>query len=189
MKENKIAEIVDKYLKWLIDNHLNKLPIEISIEMADINQDVNEEWRTWFPIKSTVTDEDIIAFESLIAHKLPEDYKIFLKHKHFYELYITNQVSLCSHPIGSWKQKLSEMIFEGYPTEFLIDKGLIPFAGWSDWGLLCFNTNDSKKNYDYSIVLWNHDSPDSFEYQYENFMSMLLSLDSKLDEFEDSDDD
>lgn len=38
-----------------------------------------------------------------------------------------------------------EMIFDVYPTEFLIEKGYVSFAEWSDWGLLCFDTNRNNK--------------------------------------------
>jgi SMI1-KNR4 cell-wall len=185
MKENRIAEIVDKHLQWLIDNQLNQLPGEIHEEMSDRNQDPSEEWRIWFPIKSKVTNDEIKEFENLISHKLPEDYKTLLKYKHFYELYITNDLSFCSHPIDTWRYKLSQLIFGGYPTEFLIDKGLIPFANWSDWGHLCFNTNDTKNGFDYPIVLWDHEVAEKFENKYANFMDMLIKLDS-LEKFDQS---
>ncbi|HEV8512419.1 MAG TPA: SMI1/KNR4 family protein, partial [Cyclobacteriaceae bacterium] len=138
MKEQAIRSIIDTYLKKRVDIELNKLPIQIEIEMSDPNQDKTEEWRIWHPIDSKVTDSEIEEIQDRIGHKLPDDYKTFLKHKHFYELHIS-QVSFCRHPVNTWRAQLTKMIFEGYPTEYLIEKGYIPFADWSDWGLLCFD--------------------------------------------------
>jgi hypothetical protein len=50
-----------------------------------------------------------------------------------------------------------ELIYEGHPREFLIDKGHLPFADWSEWGLLCFDTNVDDGSHNYPIVLWDHE--------------------------------
>ena len=171
-----MEKVIDKYLNDLIIHGLNKTVGDVVLEMADPNQAREEEWRIWNPIRSTVTDQEIEAFQSRIGHKLPESYKRFLKHKHFYELYI-GELSFCTHPPGIWRTSLSEMIFEGYPREYLFDKGRIPFADWSDWGHLCFDTSAECKDNDYPIVLWDHDQSDEFEYKYQNFESMLFELD------------
>lgn len=176
-----MEKIIDKYLDELISIELNKLPGEIVPEMSDPNQDKNEEWRIWNPIQSRVTDEEIEEFESRLGYKLPESYKKFLKHKHFYELQI-GECSFCEHPSGIWRASLSEMIFDGYPREFLIDTGRIPFANWSDWGLLCFDTTVENHNNDYSIVLWDHEVFDEFEPKYSNFNNMIIELDKEVNE-------
>lgn len=58
-----------------------------------------------------------------------------------------------------------------------IDKGIIPFAHWSDWGMLCFDASEDKPNNEYPIVLWDHETADQFEKKYENFEQMLEQLD------------
>jgi hypothetical protein len=173
-----MEDIIDKYLKKTIDVGLNKLPTEIEPEMANSNQDKNEEWRTWFPIPSKVLDEEINDYENYIGHKFPESYKRFLKHKHFYELMIS-ECEFCEHPVNSWRASLTEMIFEGFPREFLIDKGRIPFANWSDWGLLCFDTSAAKSDNEYAIVLWDHERSDEFKPKYESFEQMIYQLDKE----------
>ncbi len=173
-----MEKIIDKYLDQLISIELNKLPGEIVPEMSDPDQEKNEEWRIWNPIQSKVTDEEIEEFESRLGHKLPESYKKFLKYKHFYELQI-GECSFCEHPAGIWRASLSEMIFDGYPREFLIDAGRIPFANWSDWGLLCFDTTAENQNNDYPIVLWDHEIFDEFEPKYSNFDNMIIELDKE----------
>jgi hypothetical protein len=77
VKEQKIKNIIDIYLKELVDIELNKLPRQIETEMSDPNQDKNEEWHVWFPIDSKVTDSEIKEIESRIGYILPDDYKTF----------------------------------------------------------------------------------------------------------------
>jgi len=176
MKEKSIKEIIDTYLKKWVDAGINNHPIPIEDEMADPLQDKTEEWRTWFPITSSVTDFEIEDFEKQIGRMLPEDYKILLKHKHFYDLHIS-EASFCAHPIHTWKARQVEFIFNGYPKEFLIEKGFMPFADWSDWGLLCFDTNRNKENSNYPIVLWDHEISDEVQDQYKDFYDLLIKLD------------
>lgn len=178
MKEQKIKNIIDTYLKKWVDIELNKLPGQIETEMSDPNQDKNEEWRIWFPIDSNVTDSEIEEIEGRIGHIFPDDYKTFLKHKHFYELQIF-EASFCEHPVNTWRASLTEMIFDGYPREFLIDKGYIPFINWSDWGLLCFDTNRNQGDNNYPIVLWDHETADEFQEQYQDFYDLIIKLDEK----------
>ena len=178
MKEQTIKNIIDTHLKKLVDIKLNMLPGQIETEMSDPNQDKKEEWRTWFPIDSKVTDDEIQEIVGRIGFKLPEDYITFLKHKHFYELRIS-EVSFCRHPVNTWRAKLTEMIFEGYPTEYLIEKGYIPFADWSDWGLLCFDTNRNQSDNNYPIVLWDHEIEDEVHDEYKDFYDLITNLDLK----------
>jgi len=171
-----MEKLIDKYLNKQIAIQLNKLPIEIVPEMADPNQDQNEEWKIWNPIPSQVTNEEIKDFELRLGYQLPESYKTFLKYKHFYELQI-GECSFCEHPAGIWMASLSKMIFDGYPRAFLIDTGRIPFAAWSDWGVLCFDTTTKHHQNDYPIVLWDHEVFDQFEPKHLNFATMIIELD------------
>jgi hypothetical protein len=176
MNEQKIKDIIDTYLKKWIDIKLNKLPRRIETEMADPNQDKKEEWRIWYPIDSKVTDSEIEEFETQIGHKLPKDYKTFLKYKHFYQLHIS-EVTFCRHPVNTWRDEQIKMIFEGYPTAYIIEKGYLPFADWSDWGVLCFDTNRNNDNSNYPIVLWDHEIAEEVQDKYRNFYDLLTKLD------------
>lgn len=181
MKEQTIKNIVDNYLDKLVEDELNALPIHIEPEMTGPSMDEeedDEEWQTWLPIDSKVTDEEIEELESRVGYKFPDDYKSFLKHKHFYELQIS-EASFCEHPVNTWRASLSEMIFDGYPREFLIDKGYIPFANWGDWGLLCFDTNRNKDDHNYPIVLWDHEVADEFEDKSSSFYDLIIQLDKE----------
>ncbi|WP_347217920.1 SMI1/KNR4 family protein [Chryseobacterium sp.] len=167
--EGKIEEIVDRTLNFWIDHELNQLPCDIEAEMLAPDQ-ANEEWKFWLPIKSTITDAELQEFETETGFAFPDDFKTFLKHKHFYELQIS-EVSFCSLPVNTWRTSLREMMFETYSREFLFDKGYVPFAVYSDWGLLCFDTHNNN-----AIVRWDHEIEDSFEYQYKNFYELLTEI-------------
>jgi SMI1-KNR4 cell-wall len=179
MKEQILKEIIDAYLTKWVDIGLNKLPINIETEMTNPSQDGDSKWQSWYPVDSKVTDDEINEIENRIGYNLPYDYKIFLKHKHFYEFQI-GEVLFCSHPVYSWRESLSKIIFDGYPTRFLIEKGYIPFANWSDWGVLCFDATRNLSDRNYPIVLWDHENANEVQDQYINFYDMLTKLDNEV---------
>ena len=178
MANEDIISIVDYHLQKWMGAEGNKLPTEIDSLMADPDQNPKEEWRTWFPINSRVTDSEISEFEDRIGHVLPADYITFLKHKHFYELNIS-EASFCEHPVFTWRKSLSEMIFDGYPKEFLIERGLIPFANWSDWGHLCFDTSGKNSDHNYPIVIWDHEIPYDNQFFASDFKTSMIKLDKQ----------
>ncbi len=178
MKEQTIKNIIDTYLKKWVDLELNSMPGDVEPEMADPDQDKEDEWRTWIPVTGKVKDSEIEEIEIRTGHPFPDDYKTFLKHRHFYELQIA-EVSFCEHPVNTWRASLSEMIFNGYPRELLIGKGYIPFAGWSDWGLLCFDTSRNQADRNYPVVLWDHEREDEFRDQYRDFYDLMIKLDEE----------
>lgn len=175
MKKQIIHQIVDENLQKLIDLEINALPINIAPEMLSDKKSMDEDWKFWLPINSQVTNTEIEEWEERIGYKLPEDYKTFLRYKHFYELVIS-EASFFTHPINTWRARYSEVVFAQYSKEFLLDKGYIPFASWSDWGYLCFDTNVNSADNNYPIVLWDHEDVESFEQKYTDFYTMLLEL-------------
>jgi hypothetical protein len=176
MKENPIQAIIDTYLAKWISLGVNKLPGKIETDMADPTQNPSEEWRTWFPIPSRVTEDELCDFEEQIGYVLPLDFKVFLQHKHFYDLKIS-EATFTAHPVNRWRYFQTEMMFNGYPREYLADKGLLAFANWSDWGLLCFDTNRNDGQSNYPVVQWDHELPHQFQNFAPNFYQALLQLD------------
>ena len=173
MTERTIEEIVDTYLQKWVDAGLNMQLREIEKEMA--GPKTSDGWTTWYPIPSQVTDSVIDDFEEQIGHRFPTDYRQFLQYKHFYDLNIP--AASFTRPVNTWRRAQVELIFEGYPREFLIDKGYLPIASWSDWGLLCFDTNTGDGSADYPVVLWDHDGARTVTPLYNNFTDLLRSLD------------
>jgi hypothetical protein len=180
MNEHVIRSIVDKYLKIWMDLGLNSTLKDVPKEMRSFEQGDSEEYTSWTPIESRATNEEIIEVEKKIGYPLPESFKIFIKHKHFFELYI-DEASFDDYAIHSWQKGVLNPIFNGDPREFLIDKGYIPFARYSDWGMLCFNTHYLAENKEYPVVLWDHEVWDEFQPLYANFTEALIELDKKDD--------
>lgn len=68
-----MKHIIDTYLKKLVDTGLNSLPVDIEPEMADPDQDENDEWHSWLPVDSKVSNAEIEEIEGRIGHKFPDD--------------------------------------------------------------------------------------------------------------------
>lgn len=177
MTDNLITSIIDKHLRSWMEKELNVLPVAIEPEMAKSGEPMNAAgWHKWYPVESSVSDDEISAVESQLKFNLPRSYKTLLKHTHFYEL-IIDEARFSGQEIRKWKKHLVDRAFNGYPRELLIDKGYIPFADWSDWGLLCFDTSISVVDNEYPVVLWDHERWDQFDLFSDNFQSLLVKLD------------
>lgn len=136
----------------------------------------------WKPIESLITDDEILEVEEKLKRPLPQSFKAYLKYKNFYELDVMSEVFLFNPLIpGRWKKNILDETFNGYPKEFIYDKGLIPFGRYSDWGLACFNTHKTSEGYEYEIVIWDHDDPYKSEFRAESFEKMLKEI---LDNYE-----
>ena len=134
--------------------------------------EVQDDWQYWRAINSTVTDEDIEETERLLGVRISKQYQELLRHKHFIELHI-GEASIFRHPVDTWKSDIAKAVFGGYPKELLIEKGYLPFADYSDWGLLCFRVTEQNADGEYSVYRWDHESPEKFEYFASDLRSAL----------------
>jgi hypothetical protein len=175
MKAETIKKIIDKHLNYWVESELNILPIKVEPAMACINCK-GEKWRKWIPIHSCVKEKDIKILEDKIGHSLPEDYLTFLKHKHFYELHIY-EANFFEHARSTWLQSQCDNIFNQCHPKYLIEKGYIPFVKWSDWGVLCFDTNANNNDNNYPVVLWENESEHKFHSLYNDFYHFLTAID------------
>ncbi|MCP4271532.1 MAG: SMI1/KNR4 family protein [Gammaproteobacteria bacterium] len=123
----------------------------------------SDDWIEWKPINSTISDGDIKEFENNMGFNLPTELVQILKHRHFVELHVGN-VELFSMPSSGWQFSISQGIYDSWPSEFLIEKGYLPFAIYSDWGLWCFNLNEKSEDGVYPIYLWDHEDAEQFQY-------------------------
>lgn len=150
----------------------------LTAQYQDMVSESNELGTTWKPISSTVTDKQLDELEKTIGYPIPASFRDFLKYKHFVELHI-GEVTFFSHPSSDWQKFILEPIFNGYPTEHLIDKGLMPFADYSDWGYVCFDLKNMNNN-ESKVFLWDHEQADDIELIYPNFDSMILKIGEQL---------
>ncbi|GAA0892995.1 hypothetical protein GCM10009122_26740 [Fulvivirga kasyanovii] len=140
----------------------------------------------WKAIPSLIEDSEISKLEQELKFKLPDSFKYYLKYKNFFELDVLSNVLMFTPLMPEiWAKKILDSTFNGYPREFIYDKGLIPFTNYSDWGLTCFNTNNSSEGSDYQIVVWDHENPEEFETKAKNFASLLESI---VDNYENNKD-
>ncbi len=173
-----IAAIVDKHLAKLVNAKINNIVGSVEPEMVAPSNYPQSEWQSWLPVNSTVTSDEILEIEGRFGIKFPADYIAFLSHKHFYDLCIS-EAEFCWHPIRTWRKYLTDMSFSGYPREYLIDRGWMPFANWSDWGHLCFDTTVSAENF--PVGLWDHEQADILTPKHSDFYEMLVWLDKQSD--------
>jgi len=156
-----ITQLIDESLADWESQKLNCRPGEIPEAMQ--TGEFQDDWKYWRAVVSTVTDQDILDMEGLLGMHLSPQYQELLRHKHFIGLQI-GEVSIFSHPIGTWKTRIKNAVFGGYPKEYLIEKGYLPFADYSDWGLLCFRVSEQNADREYPIYRWDHERPEEFEY-------------------------
>jgi hypothetical protein len=175
-----MREIVDRSLQLLLDADLNNSLPPVHPLMADTKPSAYaaDGYENWLPIASTVTDAQLACLEVAIGRKLPPDYKAFLQYKHFYELHIGN-TTFFEHPIDTWLSVLFKNLHHGWPREYLIDKGFIPFAMYEDWGMLCFDANRAQDTANYPVVLWDHEQPDEVTDYSASFAELLPQLEAE----------
>mgnify|MGYP000393543434 CR=1 FL=1 len=135
----------------------------------------------WIAIDSTITISELENLEKFYGFPIPESYKSFLQHRHFLEL------ELGQNSIGFFKS-LPNSFIKDTKSEIskycgvLLERGYIPFAKFSDAGILCFNTNQPKENNDYSIVSFDFEDDLETPEEYDlNFESMFLEFEENLD--------
>ncbi len=154
-----MKELIDTALAYWESEELNCHPGDIPKEM--ITSKTEDDWNYWKAIESKVTDEEIKELEEYLNVTFPPTYVELLKYKHFIELQI-GEVSVLPHPSFGWRASITDAVFGGYPRELLIDKGYMPFANYSDWGLWCFGLKEKNEVGEYPIYQWDHERPEEF---------------------------
>lgn len=177
-----LEKIIDNALEKIKSEGFMKTPGAVPKEMA-VEQKSEDDWKEWKPIKSTLNDAILDAFETKFKVKLPLSYRHFLKHKHFFELSLENRlVTLPSHLPN---RKLDEIIGQDIHHIDFIKNGFIYFAYYQDSAYLCFDTNDMDENGECPIVAFDHEQfylPEQVKEEdgnciYHSFEELLLAKD------------
>jgi hypothetical protein len=180
----KIYEFIDIALDSLKQENLMFLPhSKMPEEMIDMEVNKDNDWIPWKPVLSKVTDTSLLELEEQIGLIYPNPYKEFLKYKHFYDLEVASEIRFFRHCIRDWKDDLLEQYFDSWEPDVIIKAGFIPFADYSDWGIVCFDTNRMRGS-DCPIVMFDHeclyDEPVQYEELYESFETMIAELTKEL---------
>lgn len=151
-------------------------------EMIESEDPKNKSLKIWKPIASTITDEELNELENKIAKKLPKSYREFLKYKFFKEFMLEDYgIDFPSHLPNKTIADILERndIFE----DDFMPKGLIYFADFSDWGMLCFDTNQEREDGEFPIVMIDHEDMETSHLYAENFRDLLESDEDRSNRF------
>lgn len=175
-----ITHLIDEALQKMSRNDFAMMvPGEIPPAMLDHIIKPDADWRGWKPIDSIITDEDIQRFEAKIGLGLPASYKAFLKHKHFFHLYLPDgAVNLFEHLPDHDLKALEYQVFQCHEPEFIIGRKYIYFADFHDYGLLCFDANEPAPDNEYKIVWLDHEDLEPV-IPYSSGFQELLEADSE----------
>jgi hypothetical protein len=172
-----IYKVVDSALEKMAKTTISMMtPAKLPVNMVDESIPKSDDWTGWKPTESIITDEDLTRLENKIGHNLPLSFREFLKYKHFVQLRLNNYaIGLFSHMPDKELSELKRKILEFHEPELLIDQGYIYFADFNDYGLLCFDTNNKRENFDWSVVYIDHDDLETIHEYAENFKDLIES--------------
>lgn len=178
-------------IKYVLDKHFaymeevkGNIWIEEQIPPIMINKNKQSPYKDilfWTPIESMITDKEIEELEDYFGHKLPNSYKSFLKYKHFVELQLGGDDIRFFKNLPQTIVKDTKEIIENYYWN-LVPRNYLPFAGLSDYGVLCFDANQNIFSQDYPIISFDHeDGYQLCEVYSHNFESMFEKFNLDLD--------
>ena len=171
-----IPDLIDSYLNEMKRSGFPFMMPDPNMpkEMIDSSIPTDNDWVGWKPVPSTVTDLDLDAFEKEIKYPLPQSFRTYLKHKHFYELSLPDiAVNLPRHIPGRTIGVMRNLVFDSFEPELLIVKGYIYFADFHDYGLLCFDANEVRNENEYPVVYIDHENLDEVHAYASNFYDLL----------------
>ena len=177
-----MQQFVDAALEsWRQSGLMRLFDPAMPVEMRDETRPVVDGETPWKPIPSTVTERDLEELEEQITLRYPALYKEFLRYQHFYELWPEKEITFFPHGIYAWKDRLLDAYFNSWDPTNLIERGYIYFADYSDWGIVCFDTNHQRPgDNDCPIVLIDHellhDEPLPTNVLYPSFADLMQVL-------------
>lgn len=134
---------------------------------------VSEKDKMWKVTENAVSDEQILKLEKELSITLPKSYKMYLKYKHYYEIFRDLNIFLYPKPIHSWYNILLKKNIDN--KEIILDKGYFAIGRFSDYGeiALKLNNNDNEEG---EVVMFDHETGEADEILSENFISLLNSI-------------
>jgi len=182
-----ITSAIDNSLDF-VGNHLNGLihtVYTVPDYMVDHTKHTNtSDWCHWKPLKAEISEADFENYEKQTGIKLPASYKTFLGYKFFIDLNFGHEVIFFKHT-KNWINENLESINQ-WGTEFTTDKGLLPFADYSDWGLICFDANIPYEENEYNICYIDHedmDTPKEYVHGRFAFIDLIKEMNRSLEEW------
>jgi len=139
-----------------MSEYVKNIPKSMRDRHRHPDDDSDKFYACWKPIPSTVTDKELKELESLFGHPLPLAYRYFLQQWHFIKLYM-NQNNFCffSSLPSQLASKFKEILKKYYAG--LPQRGFLPIANFSDWGVACFDARRPVPGNDYPVVVLDHE--------------------------------
>jgi len=171
----RVKKAIDKALAEMSKKEIfMKTPAKAPSEMLDKSIPPTDDWKGWKPIDSIITESDVDKFEHEIGIRLPKSYRAYLQHKHFFRLRLPNiAINLPSHLPDKSLSELRKLVFQSHEPESIIGRRYIYFADFHDYGLLCFDANESIADNEYKVVYIDHEDLDDIHFYSNNFQELL----------------
>lgn len=179
-----IIRVIDKYFAFLEElDGFHDIAELVPNDMIDNTRPLKfEGTRLWKVIPSKVTNKQIQEYENRLGSRLPKSYKFFLKYKNFIEMSLGEyQIVFFKNLSTDWM----ETLLEECQHYNLGGRGLIPFAHYSDYGVVCFDTNViTNEDFEPPIVWLDHQNGfDQADYVASSFVNLIASCDPHLDDW------
>lgn len=176
-----IQSVIDKAIDFNISIGSLQEPIDIvPDEMIREKHPKYDEIVFWNPIQANISQADFLEYENKIGFPLPDTYKDFLSYKYFISLNFGHEAGFFRHT-STWASDYYKII-ERYGNEKLLEKGLIPFADYTDQGLFCFDTNNVAFDNEYIIVTYDREF-EKQDHEHSSFIEFIAELEQRLDEW------
>jgi hypothetical protein len=173
---------------YFVGNHLRGL-IHTVYTVPDYMIDYTRrtqtnDWCHWKPLDADISEVDFKSYEKQTGIRLPASYKAFLSYKHFIELNFGHEICFFKHT-KNWIGDNLESI-DQWGTAFTTEKGLLTFAFYSDWGLVCFDGNGIYEDNEYNIVYLDHEdihTPKEYAHARFTFIDLITEMNQRLNEW------
>lgn len=175
MYEKEVHPEMKSEMAWETFKHKpGKVNLEQKGATTELLSLISEDDKIWKAIDGTITDNDIEKLESDLEITFPDSYKEYLRYKHFYTIFLDNDIRLYPKPLGSWDQVLKENNVA--MKEVLLNHGYLGIGNFSDYGEVCFNLNEFADNP--PIVMIDYENGEA-ERLAENFTALLEKIMTK----------
>jgi hypothetical protein len=181
---NLIQIVVDKYFSFMDEIGGDRYITEfIPASMLNGQVEDDPDWSYWLPLKSAITTTELAALASFWQHPLPASYTFFLQQRYFMEMSLGGyRIGFFEHLPGSLELSFRKKIEEEY--DGLLERHYLPFARFSDFGVLCFDATQNSANNEYPVVMLDHeDGYDVPDFYAADFLSMFQEFNEHLDDW------
>jgi hypothetical protein len=158
--------LVDKYYQVLKNKDLN-VSVEVPESMKE--KDKGNEWFSWRPVVSNITNEEIQKVENRYGINLPKEYIEFIKDKQFLDIQVGDYTLF-----GVNENNSMEKVFSIFPED-IISSGYIPLGQIIDEDFIALETHTG------TVVLLSYDDYRLKKVMFSQFGELIDFLNEEID--------